>query len=410
MSATTLSPVPARVEPPKPAGDAGPGPAPSLAPPVAPPARRRPSRLRRAMRRFGGLFLACVALPTAAAIWYYGTFASDVYVSESRFLVRNPQRPSQSPLGSLLQGTVFSRAQDDTYSVHDFIRSRDALREIDEKLGFRQAYTRDAIDPVNRFPGLYPDESFEALHRYYQNHVGITYDSVSSISILEVRAFSAEDAQRINEMLLEMGERLVNNMNERSRRDLIEAAEREVRIAEARATGAAAALASFRSGKSVLDPNAQGAMQLQGVAKLHEELLAAEAQLAQIRKVSPENPQIPSLENRVDGLRRSIRDENARVLGRSGGLVAQSPAYERLVLDKTFADRQLATAMAALDAARAEAQRKQLYLERLVQPHRPDDAVEPRRIRAVLTVFVLGLVAWGVLGLVVAGVREHTET
>ncbi len=404
----SLSPIPARVEAPQP-GPA-PGPAPDATPAAAAAAApKRPSRLRRALRRFNGLFLLCVVIPTSIAGWYYGSFASDVYVSESRFLVRNPQRPSQSPLGALLQGTVFSRAQDDTYSVHDFIRSRDALREIDEKIGFRQGYSRESIDPVNRFPGLYPDDSFEALHRYYQKHVGITYDSVSSISILEVRAFSAEEARRINEMLLEMGERLVNNMNERSRRDLIEVAEREVRVAEARARGAAASLAAFRSGRAVLDPAAQGALQLQGVAKLNEELLAAEAQLAQIRKVSPENPQIPSLENRVEGLRKAMRDENERVTGRSGGLVAQSPAYDRLVLEKTFADRQLATALVALDTARAEAQRKQLYLERLVQPHLPDYAVEPRRIRSTATVFVLGLVAWGVLGLILAGVREHTE-
>ena len=382
--------------------------------PVLPPAavlERKPrKRLRRLTRRLNALFLLTVAIPTALAVWYFGAFASDVYLSEARFLVRSPQRQHTSGLGALLQGTGFSRAQDDTYSVHDFIRSRDALREIDEHIGFRKAYSRDSIDVVNRFPGPYPDESFEALHRYYQKQVSIQYDSVSSISILEVRAFTAEDAQRINEMLLEMGERLVNNMNERSRRDLIDVAEREVRVAEARSKDAAASLATFRSGQAVFDPSVQGAIRLQGVAKLNEELLAAEAQLAQIRKLAPENPQIGSLRSRVDGLRQAIREENARVLGRSGGLVAQSPEYDRLVLEKTFADRQLAATLAALDTARAEAQRKQLYLERLVQPHLPDYAVEPRRIRSVLTVFVLGLVAWGVLCLIVAGVREHTET
>lgn len=382
----------------------------SALPPAAVAERKPRKRLRRITRRLNALFLVAVVIPTALAVWYYGLFASDVYVSEARFLVRNPQRQHTSGIGALLQGTAFSRAQDDTYSVHDFIRSRDALREIEERIGFREAYSKGEIDPVNRFPGLYPDESFEALHRYYQKHVSVLYDSVSSISILEVRAFTAADAQRINEMLLEMGERLVNNMNERSRRDLIDAAEREVAVAEARAKDAAAALATFRSGRAVFDPAVQGTMQLQGVARLNEELLAAEAQLAQVRKVSPQNPQIGSLTSRVEGLRQAIREENARVLGKSGGLVAQSPEYDRLVLEKTFADRQLATALAALDTARAEAQRKQLYLERLVQPHLPDYAVEPRRIRSVITVFVLGLVAWGVLSLVVAGVREHTET
>ena len=383
----------------------------TVLPPAAAANEPKPrKRRRRLLRRLNFLFLLTVAIPTALAAWYYGAFASDVYLSEARFLVRNPQRQHTSGLGALLQGTAFSRAQDDTYSVHDFIRSRDALREIDERVGFREAYSQASIDAVNRFPGLYPDESFEALHRYYQKQVAIQYDSVSSISILEVRAFTAADAQRINEMLLEMGERLVNNMNERSRRDLIEAAEREVQVAEARAKDAAASLSTFRSGKAVFDPAVQGAMQLQGVAKLNEELLAAEAQLAQVRRLSPDNPQIGSLRSRVEGLRQAIREENARVLGRSGGLVAQSPEYDRLVLEKTFADRQLGTALAALDTARAEAQRKQLYLERLVQPHLPDYAVEPRRIRSVLTVFVLGLVAWGVLSLIVAGVREHTET
>jgi len=376
----------------------------------APSATTRPSRLRRIARRFNGLFAITVLLPTLFAGLYYGQIASDVYISESRFLVRNPQRPAQGGLGALLQGTAFSRAQDDTYSVHDFIRSRDALRELDEKLGFRKAYSSEQVDFFNRFPGIDPDESFEALHRYYQKRVDIVYDTVSSISILQVRAFSAEDAKRINEMLLEMGERLVNNMNLRSRRDLIEVAEKEVLQAEQRARDAAGALAGFRANRSVLDPDRQGALQLQGVMKLREELLVAQGQLDQVRQVSPDNPQIGSLESRVRSIERAIAEENARVLGRNSGLVAKSPAFDRLVLEKAFADRQLATAMAALDQARAEAARKQLYLERLVQPHLPDHAVEPRRARGVATVFVLGLVLWGVLGLVLAGVREHTES
>jgi len=361
------------------------------------------------MRRFNGLFAITVLLPTLAAGAYFGAIASDVYISESRFLVRNPQRPQMSGIGALLQGTAFSRAQDDTYSVHDFIKSRDALRELDDKLGVRRAFTSEDIDVLNRFPGLDPDDSFEALHRYYQKHVGITYDSVSSISILRVRAYTAADAKRINELLLEMGERLVNNMNIRSRRDLIQVAENEVRLAEQRARDAAGALSGFRADRSVFDPDRQGALQLQGVLKLREELLVAENQLAQVRQVSPDNPQIPSLESRVKAIEKAIGDENARVLGRAGGLVSKSPAFDRLVLDKAFADRQLAAALTALDQARAEAQRKQLYLERLVQPHLPDHAVEPRRVRSIVTVFVLGLVAWGVLSLVVAGVREHTD-
>ncbi|MCV2359828.1 hypothetical protein LNV08_12695 [Paucibacter sp. TC2R-5] len=360
-------------------------------------------------RRFDVIFVFTVIIPTVVAIIYYGLIASDVYISESRFVVRNPQRQAQSGLGALLQGSSFSRSQDDTYSVHDYIRSRDALGELDSKLNLRAGYTKSEIDLISRFPGLERwDTSFEALHKYYLRHVDVEYDTASSISVLRVRAFSGEDAKRINEQLLEMGERLVNTMNLRSRQDLIRVAEQEVQVAEERSKTAAAALSSYRADRSVFDPDRQSMIQLQGVARLREELLNAESQLAQVRKVSPSNPQIASLESRVDALRKALSVESATVLGSNGALSAKSPAYDRFVLEKTFADRQLAGALVALDTARSEASRKQLYLERLVQPNEPDKSAEPRRLRSIVTVFILGLILWGVVRLVLASIREHT--
>ncbi len=356
------------------------------------------------------LFLVTVLLPVLAASAYYGLYATDVYLSESRFVVRSPQRQAQSGLlGSLLQGTGFTRSQDDTYSVHDFILSRDALLELDKKLGVRAAYSDPAIDLFSRFPGLDWDDSFEAFHRYYRKRVTVDYDSVSAITVLTVRAFDAEGARKTNDLLLQMGERLVNHLNDRSRQDLIRFAEKEVALAEGKTKEAAAALSAFRGKQSVFEPDRQAALQLQGVAKLQEELIATEAQLGQLRRLSPTNPQVASLASRAEALRRSIAAESAKVTGEAGSFSARAPEFERLALEKTFAERQLATALAALESARSEAQRKQLYLERLVQPSLPDKAMEPRRIRAVLTVLLLGLVAWGVTTLLVASIREHLD-
>ena len=53
--------------------------------------------------------------------------------------------------------------------------------------------------------------------------------------------------------------------------------------------------------------------------------------------------------------------------------------------------------------------RQQAYLERIAQPSLPDVAQEPRRLRSVLATFVLGLVAWGILAMLLAGVREHQD-
>ena len=374
--------------------------------PSSAPAAPRPRRLP---GWFNAIFVFTVLVPTALAVVYYGLIASDVYISEARFVVRNPQRASQSGLGALLQGTGFTRSQDDTYSVHDYMRSRDALRELDDKLHVRSAFSSHSVDVINRFPGLDWDDSFEALHRYYQKQVNIDYDSVSSITVLRVHAYTAEGAKAINDMLLTMGERLVNNLNDRSRQDLIHVAEQEVEQAESKAKAAALALAAYRADRSVFDPTSQSAMQLQGVARIQEELLATEGQLAQIRQVAPNNPQIGALASRAAGLRQAIAAETGKVIGSGTSLTGKAPVYDRLTLDKGFADRQLGSALASLETARSEAQRKQLYLERLVQPNLPDMAVEPRRIRSTFTVLALGLVLWGVLSLVVSSVKEHTD-
>ena len=370
----------------------------------------KPSRLKALTQRFNSIFLITVALPTLVACLYFGVIASDVYISEARFVVRNPQRQSVSGgLGSLLQGTGFARSQDDTYSVHDYVLSRDALRELDQQLQVRKAFSSGEIDFINRFPGLSPDDSFEAFFRHYRKYVTIDYDTVSSITTLYVRAYTAEDSRKFNDLLLQMGERLVNNLNTRSRQDLIQVAQKEVQTAEERSKTAAVALSGFRGKQSLFDPDRQSALQLQGVAKLQEEMLAAEAQLAQLRQLSPDNPQIPSLKSRVDALRKTIAAEGSKVAGADGSLTSKSAAYDRLQLEKVFAERQLATALAALETARNEAQRKQLYLERLVQPNLPDKALEPRRLRSVLMVFALGLVLWGVVSLVVASTKEHSD-
>jgi capsular polysaccharide transport system permease protein len=351
-----------------------------------------------------------ILVPTLLAAVYYGLIASDVYISESRFVVRSPQRPQQSGLvGAFLQSTGFTRSQDDTYSVRDFILSRDALSELNTKLGIKAAYSRKEIDLINRFPGLDWDDSFEAFHRYYRKRVDVEYDPASSISVLTVRAFSPDDAKRFNDLLLTMGERLVNNLNDRSRIDLIRTAEQEVKTAEERTKNAALALSAFRSSQSVFDPDRQSGIQLQAVAKLQEELITTEAQLAQLTKLSPGNPQVPVLKARTEDLRKTITAETAKVTGAATSFTSKSANFERLSLEKGFAERQLTTALAALETAKSEAQRKQLYLERLVQPSTPDKAMEPRRLRAFITVFLVGLIAYGVAMLLTASVREHLE-
>jgi capsular polysaccharide transport system permease protein len=370
-----------------------------------------PTKLRRrkALEGVNILFLLTVVIPTFLATLYFGFLASDVYVSQSQFVVRSPDKPATTGLGVLLKSVGFSNAGDEIFATRDYVQSRDALRALNRKNVVEVAYTRPGVSIFDRFNPLGWNGSFEDLYNYYSGKVGIEHDTTSSITTLSVKAFTPEDAFYFNKQLLEQAEGLVNRLNTRGQNDLVEYAQRETKEAEQAGLRASQALARYRDLRGVIDPERQATVQLQMVSKLQDELIGARTQLLQLRALAPENPQVPLLETRVASLTREIESELGRVSGTQGSLSATAVRYQRLQLERDFADRRLTAALTSLQEARNEARRKQAYVERIVQPSLPDEAQHPRRLRGIFATFLMGLVAYGILTMLLAGIREHRD-
>ena len=362
---------------------------------------------RKKLLKVDKLFLLVVALPTLCAVLYFGIFASDVYVSESQFVIRSPDKQEMTGLGMLLKSGGFSSADDEVYVAQDYVQSRDALRALNSDGSVARAYGNENISIFDRYNPLGLSGTFEDLYRYYQGKVGVRFDSGSSIATLSVRAFSPQDAYKFNSELLALAEGLVNRLNVRGRHDMVQYASREVEDAQADARNAAVALAAFRNSHGVVDPEAQAKVQLDMISKLQDELIGSRVQLAELQKMAPQNPQIPVLTTRIGGLERQIEEQMGQVAGSRRSLSQTAVQYERLELERELADKRVAAAMTSLQGAEDEAQRKQAYIERIAEPSRPDAAAEPRRLRGIFASFVLGLIAWGILRLLLAGLHEH---
>jgi len=373
---------------------------------VAETGKARQTLMRR-MKRMGLLFWLTVVAPTALAVLYFGLFASDVYISESRYVVRSPEKPQKAGIGMLLGSAGFGAASEEVRAAQGFIQSRDALRAINADEYARKAWGRVSVSVFDRFNPLGWSGSFEDLYNYYEGKVDAAYDSETGITVLTVRAFSAGEAQAINARLLQNAETLVNQLNERGRTDLVRFAEQEVAEAKTQAAHAAQELAGYRNRKGVIDPERQATVQLQMISKLQDELIGARMQLLQLTRAAGDNPQIPLLKVRIAGLEKAIKEELGEVAGSDGSLSATAAEYQRLQVQREFADQQLGLSLAALQDARNEARRQGAYVERVAQPSLPDDALEPRRLRGILATLVIGLVAWSILTLLLAGVREH---
>ncbi|MCP5397085.1 MAG: hypothetical protein H6918_10230 [Sphingomonadaceae bacterium] len=360
------------------------------------------------LKSLNPLFLAVVALPTALAVLYFGLLAEDVYVSESRILVRSPAKPDTSPFGAVFGANAITGATEESNAVREFLRSREALKQVNKDGFVSQAYGDSSIFFLDRFGGLTGD-TFEQLYEYFGGKLAI--EDGTSILVLRVRveAFDPKQAQEINERLLQRSEELVNTLSARARKDAISFSQKEVDLARDQAKAASLALAKFRDRAGVIDPEMQAKVGLQTISQLQEELIATRTQLLQMRTYTPRASQIPFLKTQVRELEREIAKQTKEIAGGSSSLSASTARYQELKLASQFAEQQLAVALASQQDAQAEARRKQAYVERIAEPSLPDYAAYPKRLRSIFATLVLGLLAWGVLSMLLVGIREHRD-
>lgn len=354
-------------------------------------------------------FLIVVVLPTLIAAIYYFLIASPRYVSEARFVVRAPTQTQPSALGVALSGVGITSGATDAFTVHEYINSRDGLRDLNQTGNLREIFGARGADIFSRYPRPWEASSEEGLYKAFQRFVTVGYDSQTGISTLAVEAFSPQEAQRLTESLLQGGERLVNRLNERSSRDAVTDALRAQSQARDRLSEAQQALAAFRNNRQYIDPTRAATESSSLIVALLETLANLQAERSQIASQAPQSPQLAAVDSRIAAYQRQVAAERTKIAGTSGSLASQVGTYEDLVLARELADRELTQATSALLSAEQESRRQRLYLDRVVSPSLPDSAEEPKRLLAVLTVLLTTLMMYGVGWLIWAGVREHGQ-
>lgn len=357
-------------------------------------------------RRWFALF---VILPTLLAAIYYGFIASDIYVSESRFVIKSPdqKRTQMTSLANLIQTTGLSGGQEQANEVLEFVRSRDALRELEKTPGIRMAFAAPQADFISRFPRIFADASFESLYKYYGRMVDARLDSETNTAIITAKAFTSHDAAAINEELLKLSEAMVNRLNTRAQTQGIAEARKQVDLATERARTARIALAQYRNAKEIIDPAKQAVGVLEIANTMIAQRAALQAQLDEMQRVAPNNPSIPALRQRIAAIATQIASQDNRVVGSDNGIASKMGGYENLLVEQEFATQNLNVANAALVQARAEAVRQQFYLERVVDPNTPDDAQLPRRFLSILVVAATMTCLYFVGWMLIVGILEH---
>jgi capsular polysaccharide transport system permease protein len=90
-------------------------------------------------------------------------------------------------------------------------------------------------------------------------------------------------------------------------------------------------------------------------------------------------------------------------------MASKDVKYTGLQVDQVIAQKLLEAAVTSFEQAKITSQKQEFYLETISQPNLPDAAQEPKRFQNILATLLVSLIVWGVLTIVIAGVKEHHD-
>lgn len=393
----------------KPTPKPKPKPAPAQpADPVYAPAR--PARRQRRHWMLLLSFLLCVILPSFFTGGYLWTRAEDQYTSSVGFTVRREDTPSAVELlGGL--GAFSGSSSSDSDILFEFIQSQELVERVDETLDLHSLYSRHySTDPVF---SLAPDSTIEDLVEYWQRMVLISYAPGTGLIELKVLAFTPEEARAIAREIFRESSEMINMLSAIAREDATRYAREELDAAVTQLKQARQALTAFRSRTQIVDPSADIQMQMGLLNTLQQqlgkELIDYDLLLTSVQQGDPRlqksQQRIAALRARIDAERDKFGSGGETTSGEDyATLVAE---FERMMVDREFAEKKYTGALSNYDAALAQAQRQSRYLAAYLHPTLAESAEYPRRpLLMGLTVLFL-LIAWSTAALIYYSLRDR---
>jgi capsular polysaccharide transport system permease protein len=359
------------------------------------------------------LFLVIVAVPNVAAVLYYGLIASEQYVSEAKFTVSSGAIPKMDSLGSVT-GVPPNLIVQDTQVVTSYIQSRAMVERLESSVGLRDAYDSKSIDWAARFR---KDKPIEKFTDYWEKMCDATISFPSGIVTLTVRAFSPSDAKRIADAVVEQSENLVNDLNERMRKDTVRASERDMQRASEDLGRARMQMELERNAEGIIDVGQTSTALTELISGLQADLLKAQQEYqTEIHYVTADAPQMKVLSSRISAMQSQLQELKAKLTSQTeqnvsaaadSALSGKMTKFAELDLNERIAEKRYALSLATVEAARIMSERKILYLHEIVAPALPQDAEYPKRWLDIGMTFLASLIAWAAAVGAMNFVRNH---
>lgn len=347
---------------------------------------------------------------SVVATVYWVFVASDRYVSEANVIIRKTDSVSASSLdiSSLFTG-IAGVNRSDQLLLREYLLSVDMLKKLDAELDLRSHYSDKRQDIVSRL--WFQDASMEWFHWYYLTRVSVEYDDFSGVLRVRVQAFDPKTAQAISTMLVQEGERYMNQIGHELAEAQVAFLTDQVRLAQQRFLQANQDLLAFQNKKGLASPQTTAESINEIIAQLEGKRTQLQTQLASLpTSLDSDHPNIKMLKQSLAAVNRQIDQEKAKLAAPTGKTLNFTvEEFQRLEMEVTFTGDIYKTALIGLEKGRMDATRMLEKVSVLQAPTLPEYPMEPERMyNTVVTLLFAALLA-GILKLLESIVLDHVD-
>jgi len=350
------------------------------------------------------------AVAILLAFFYWGFLASDRYVSEAQVVIERTDMSSgvAMDLGALVSG-VSGGNRADQLLLRTYLLSVDMLNKLDAKLNLRAHYSDRGRDVFSRMWSK--DTEQERFHKYYLSRTQVEFDDYAGVLVIKAQAYEPKMAHDISAMLVEEGERYMNELGHRRAQDQVLFLEKQVVEMGEKALATRQELLSFQNQKGMLSPQSLAETLLTTVNRLEAQLTDLRARRSSLLGyLSPSAPDVVELDMQIQGIEKQIVQEKGRLTSPKGQTLNRTvEEYQRLEMKAKFAEDVYKTALIALEKGRIETLRTLKKVSVLQSPTLPQYPLEPRRIYNITVFIIMALILAGIVHLLAAIIRDHRD-
>jgi len=334
-------------------------------------------------------------LPNSAAIFYFGYLASDQFQSETRFTVRSSTPALGKDQIGKATGIPAAKIVQDTQIITDYVTSTAMVRILERNLDLRAIYGRQSIDVLSR---LKADSTSEDVTKYWQSMISTSISPSSGIVIVKVRAFTAEEAQRVIREVISASESIVNDINDRIWRDVTATAQENLDRAAQQLKQAREQLQEARNQSGVLSVAGTSSVINSLISNVERERLSLlQKYESQLGSISKDAPQMRVLSREIASKEAQIRELQGQLAGQreaSTNLADIAVSISQRELEQGLAEQQFASSVKTMEQIKFVSRQQLLYLDAFLLPEIPDAPKYPKRVFWIIATFVSSIVMW----------------